>query len=125
MVTPVSLSVCCDEQALQRIGFEIGTGVMIGLPTQTLDDLADDILFFRRENVDMIGCACATAPRPRCACSNATRSMGPYVLERRTPVGQMWLDAHPDVDMEAHRKHAFELSCRMIALTRCVQTAAR
>lgn len=32
---------------LKRIGYGVGTGVMIGLPGQTIDDLLDDIYFFR------------------------------------------------------------------------------
>ncbi len=36
-------------------GLEIGSGVMVGLPEQTLSSLADDILFFKAINADMIG----------------------------------------------------------------------
>jgi len=32
---------------LQDIGYQTGTGVMIGLPFQTLDDLAGDLLFMK------------------------------------------------------------------------------
>jgi biotin synthase len=42
-------------RALKRIGFMVGTGVMIALPGQTLADLVNDLLFFRTEDVDMIG----------------------------------------------------------------------
>ncbi|GBG78920.1 hypothetical protein CBR_g28634 [Chara braunii] len=38
----------------KRAGFQIGTGVMIGLPGQTLRDLANDIVFFRQEEADMV-----------------------------------------------------------------------
>lgn len=34
---------------------QIGTGVMVGLPGQTLRDLAGDIMFFRDLGADMIG----------------------------------------------------------------------
>ena len=34
---------------------QVGTGVMVGLPGQTLRDLAGDILFFRSLGADMIG----------------------------------------------------------------------
>ena len=40
---------------LQRLGYEVGSGVMIGIPGQTYDDLADDIELFARLNLDMIG----------------------------------------------------------------------
>jgi biotin synthase len=58
---------CLD--ILRDIGFQVGTGVMIGLPGQTLEDLADDILFFAGHDVDMIG-------------------MGPYIPHPETPLGR-------------------------------------
>ncbi|MCA9786813.1 MAG: [FeFe] hydrogenase H-cluster radical SAM maturase HydE [Candidatus Cloacimonetes bacterium] len=42
-------------ESLKAIGWQLGTGVLIGLPGQTLDDLAGDILFFRELDCDMIG----------------------------------------------------------------------
>jgi biotin synthase len=53
---------------LRDIGYQVGTGVMIGLPGQTLDDLAGDILFFADHDIDMIG-------------------MGPFILDPATPLG--------------------------------------
>lgn len=55
-------------RSLREAGFQVGTGVMIGLPGQTLEDLADDILFFKREDIDMIG-------------------MGPFIPNEETPLG--------------------------------------
>ena len=52
---------------LKAIGYRTGTGVMIGLPFQTPGDLADDLLFFRRTDVAMVG-------------------MGPYLEHRDTPL---------------------------------------
>ena len=40
---------------LKELGFETGTGVMIGLPEQTIESIADDILFFKKFNADMVG----------------------------------------------------------------------
>lgn len=40
---------------LKELGFEVGTGCMVGLPGQTLESLADDILFFKEIDADMIG----------------------------------------------------------------------
>lgn len=40
---------------LDAAGFQVGTGVMIGLPGQTLDMLAEDVAFFRDNPIDMIG----------------------------------------------------------------------
>lgn len=52
---------------LRRVGFQVGTGVMFGLPGQTYEMLADDILFFRDIDVDMLG-------------------MGPYIPHSMTPL---------------------------------------
>lgn len=40
---------------LKKLGFETGSGCLIGLPGQTLQSLADDILFFKELDADMIG----------------------------------------------------------------------
>ena len=40
---------------LKQLGFEVGTGVMVGLPNQTIESYADDILFFKEINADMLG----------------------------------------------------------------------
>ncbi len=40
---------------LGRAGLEIGTGVLVGLPGQKTETYADDILFFKQVNADMIG----------------------------------------------------------------------
>lgn len=53
---------------LRDIGYQVGTGVMIGLPGQTPEDLADDILFFSKFDIDMIG-------------------MGPFIPHPDTPLG--------------------------------------
>lgn len=41
--------------AVKKLGFETGTGCLVGLPEQTLESLADDILFFKKIDADMIG----------------------------------------------------------------------
>ncbi len=40
---------------LKELGFEVGTGVMVGLPNQSVESLANDILFFKSIEADMIG----------------------------------------------------------------------
>lgn len=52
---------------LQKTGYQTGTGVMIGLPFQTISDLADDLLFFKSADIDMVG-------------------MGPYLEHPDTPL---------------------------------------
>lgn len=40
---------------LKDAGFQVGSGVMAGLPGQTLESLADDILLFKKLDLDMVG----------------------------------------------------------------------
>jgi biotin synthase len=40
---------------LRDLGYEVGSGVMIGIPGQTYQDLANDIELFRQLDLDMIG----------------------------------------------------------------------
>ncbi len=40
---------------LKRIGFQTGAGFMVGLPGQTYEDIADDILLLKEYDVDMAG----------------------------------------------------------------------
>jgi biotin synthase len=54
---------------LRRIGFEVGSGVMIGIPGQTYEDLANDLELFRELDLDMIG-------------------VGPFLPHPETPLGR-------------------------------------
>jgi biotin synthase len=44
---------CLD--ALKECGYQVGSGNIVGLPGQTLGDIAEDIIFFKRNDFDMIG----------------------------------------------------------------------
>lgn len=44
---------CLED--LKTLDFEVGTGCLVGLPNQTMESLAEDILFFKSINADMIG----------------------------------------------------------------------
>ena len=52
---------------LKRLGYEVGSGVMIGIPGQSYDDLARDIGLFGALDLDMIG-------------------VGPYLVHPETPL---------------------------------------
>jgi len=78
--------------SLKAIGFQTGTGVMIGLPFQTTSDLADDLLFFQRFGIDMVG-------------------MGPYIEHSDTPLYAFRDELLPILDR-------FDLSLKMIAALR-------
>ncbi|HNW83550.1 MAG TPA: [FeFe] hydrogenase H-cluster radical SAM maturase HydE [bacterium] len=80
---------------LKRLGYQVGTGVMTGLPGQTIEDLADDILFFKDKGVHMIG-------------------MGPFIPHHDTPLG----GSIPD--FENVKDEQLELGLKMIAVTRLV-----
>ena len=55
-------------RTLQAIGYETGSGIMIGIPGQTMSSLAQDILLFRSLDLDMIG-------------------VGPFLPHPETPLG--------------------------------------
>ena len=40
---------------LKTLGYEVGSGCLVGLPEQTIESLANDILFFKEIDADMIG----------------------------------------------------------------------
>ena len=40
---------------LKALGYELGSGCLVGLPNQSLASLADDILFFKEMDCDMVG----------------------------------------------------------------------
>lgn len=42
-------------RTLAALGYEVGSGFMVGLPGQSLESIADDILLCRKLNVDMAG----------------------------------------------------------------------
>ena len=79
-------------QLLKKIGYQTGTGVMIGTPFQTMDDLAGDLLFFREFDIDMVG-------------------MGPFIEHNDT------LFNNP-ADNSLPLSARFNLTLKMIALLR-------
>lgn len=77
---------------LKYIGYQTGTGVMIGLPGQTLEDLAADLLFFREMDIDMVG-------------------MGPYIGHSGAPLYQY-------EDRLLKLTERFDLALKMVACLR-------
>ena len=59
---------------LKGIGYQAGTGAMIGLPFQTAEDLADDLLFYKEFDTPMVGMG-PYNPHPE---TPLTRSGAPY-----------------------------------------------
>ena len=40
---------------LGKLGYEVGSGIMVGLPEQTIESIADDLLFLQDMEIDMAG----------------------------------------------------------------------
>lgn len=81
-------------KAIQETGYQTGTGVMVGLPNQTMSDLADDIVFMRDFDIDMCG-------------------MGPFIEHSDTPLGSRGTD-------NLFLNERFNLTLRMIAVLRII-----
>lgn len=79
---------------LKKIGYQTGTGVMVGLPWQTYEDLARDLLFMKDFDIDMCG-------------------MGPYIEHQQTP-----LFKHKDILWPIEKR--FSVTLNMIALLRII-----
>jgi len=79
-------------KTLRDIGYNVGSGVMIGLPFQTIDHLASDLLFLKQLDVDMVG-------------------MGPFIEHEDTPLYQY-------KDLLWPKKERFDVSLKMVALLR-------
>ena len=79
-------------ELLKECGYQTGSGVMIGLPFQTLGNLADDLLFFKKTDIDMCG-------------------MGPYIEHEDTPLYQY---RH----LLLSKEERFTLALKMIAALR-------
>jgi len=64
---------------LGELGYEVGSGIMVGLPGQSWDDLATDILTFRELDLDMIGLG-PYIPHPDTALGRTAAGEGPGLL---------------------------------------------
>ena len=102
-------------ETLHQLGYETGSGVMIGIPGQTYDSLANDILQFQQLHLDMIG-------------------VGPFITHPASPLGKQVLNltnrktvaattsetnAATDADIEIDQVPNTELmTYKVVALTR-------
>ena len=53
--------------ALKDIGYEVGSGIMVGLPGQTMESIADDLIYLKQIGIDMAG-------------------IGPFIPHAQTPL---------------------------------------
>ena len=58
-------------QWLRELGYQVGSGIMVGLPGQTFDMIADDILLMKTLDLDMIGIG-PFIPNPQTPLEGAT-----------------------------------------------------
>jgi biotin synthase len=82
---------------LRQLGYEIGGGVMVGIPGQSYECLAGDLRTFRALDLDMIG-------------------IGPYIAHPMTPLGSGQL--RPPVAPGEQTDGSEEMTCKMVALAR-------
>jgi biotin synthase len=82
-------------KAARAMGYEAGSGVMVGIPGQTFESLADDIMLFRELDLEMIGC-------------------GPFVAHPDTPLGQV---------TNAERRMAHQVPATDVMTTKVVALA--
>ncbi len=87
---------------LGEMGYEVGGGVMVGIPGQTFDDLARDVALFAELDLDMIG-------------------LGPFIAHPGTPLGR---DAPAGEPADGQVPATEEMTYRVLALARLVQPYA-
>ena len=68
-------------QDLKDLGYEVGSGSLVGLPGQTLADLAADLLFFKQLPVDMAG-------------------IGPFIPHPNTPLAHEKVEGHFELSLK-------------------------
>lgn len=84
---------------LRELGYEVGSGVMIGIPGQSYATLAHDIHLFRSLDLDMVG-------------------VGPYIGHPETPLGKgEWSARLPEGEQVPNTEL---MTYKVVALTRIV-----
>jgi biotin synthase len=80
---------------LRQLGYEIGSGIMVGIPGQTHESLLADLALFRELDLDMIG-------------------IGPFIPHPATPLANAVVDASSPAAVQAD----VLTTCKMVALAR-------
>lgn len=86
---------------LQDLGYETGSGVMVGIPGQSYEILVDDLLLFRELDLDMIG-------------------IGPFIAHPQTPLWQV----QPVLSAYDQVPSTIEMTCKVVALARILRADA-
>ncbi|MDP8205102.1 MAG: [FeFe] hydrogenase H-cluster radical SAM maturase HydG [Candidatus Electryonea clarkiae] len=82
--------------SLDRLEYEVGSGIMVGIPRQRFEDLVNDLQLFRELNLDMIG-------------------IGPYIPHPASNPGRILKPTEPDLDQVPNDELT---TCKMLSLTR-------
>jgi biotin synthase len=85
----------------RELGYEVGSGVMVGIPGQSYESLADDIMLFRDLDLEMIGC-------------------GPFVPHPETPLGREAAQKLQTPNPELQVPGTDLMTTKVVALTRLV-----
>jgi len=88
---------------LRELGYQVGSGIMIGLPGQSYESVANDICLFRDMDLDMIG-------------------IGPFIAHPQTPLGNG--NANPVLSSDAQVPNTELMVYKAMALTRLVRPDA-
>lgn len=88
---------------LRQLGYQVGSGVMIGFPGQTFETLADDLLLFQALDLDMIG-------------------VGPFLIHPETAFGTGWVPR--EIDPTNQVESSVDMACKVIALARLLRPDA-
>ncbi len=82
---------------LRKLGYEIGSGVMVGIPGQSYEDLASDLELFRSLDLDMIG-------------------VGPFIPHPETPLAKTLADKN--IPAEKQVPNSELMTYKVMALSR-------
>jgi biotin synthase len=82
---------------LRELGYEVGSGIMVGIPGQTYESLAQDIHLFQTLDLDMIG-------------------IGPYISSHHSALGKGFIN--PRVDAQKQVPASELMTYKVIALAR-------
>ena len=97
----------CDRitllRLLKKLGYQVGSGIMVGLPGQTYASVLNDILLFRELDLDMIG-------------------IGPFIPHPDTPLGKESQNRETAIDDQTPNTEL--MVYKAVALTRLVRPDA-
>lgn len=85
-------------ETLRALGYEVGSGIMIGIPGQSYESLADDLILFHDLDLDMV-------------------AVGPYIVHPDTPLGR-YQNNEMTVVGEEQVPNTELMTLKVLALTR-------